>query len=184
MRITSKSFKFVIRFGTMFSQVSCIILILGIVLFFNGLRDQTDIFPIAVALLLIGSSLLYISVLLSNKKLKLLEKGKLTIGTYKEWRNSFFIRNNQALVYLIYTYFDDKHKKKETYTLSTSTEGHEKVHIFYNDRESFILEYLPGTPNFVEEQNKFEINLAPTIVRYMILLLITCVFIFYFTISL
>ncbi|AZN42618.1 hypothetical protein [Paenibacillus albus] len=56
------------------------------------------------------------------------------------------IRNNSTLVFLIYTYHDKRGKLKETAVLSTNMNAREEVNIFYNEDDSVVLEYLPGSP--------------------------------------
>lgn len=175
MNKTSSSFKFVQRFGTIFSQISFIGTLTGLVILLRGVSGHSNDIAIAVTFLIVGPSLLSISILIANKKIEIVENGKMTLGTYKEWRNSFITKNNQVLVYLIYTYLDDKRKKKEAYTLSGSTNAREKTHIFYINEDNVILEYLPGSPEF-NERKEIDINIIPTIIKYIILLTIGCFF--------
>ncbi|MFB9324538.1 hypothetical protein ACFFSY_01115 [Paenibacillus aurantiacus] len=56
------------------------------------------------------------------------------------------IQNNSTLVFLIYTYYDKRGKLKETAVLSKNTNAREEVNIFYNEDDSVVLEYLPGSP--------------------------------------
>ncbi|WP_143111669.1 hypothetical protein [Paenibacillus sp. BC26] len=126
-----------------------LVICVGIFALIHSIFKDIEVLPIAVAFLLAGITLLAVSIQIANKKIKLIQTGYLTKGTYKEWKNSFIIFNNSSLVFLIYTYFNHR-KLKEASVLSSNINALKEVTIIYNDDESLILEYLPGRPEVNE----------------------------------
>ncbi|MNI74463.1 hypothetical protein D3C73_1305480 [compost metagenome] len=81
------------------------------------------------------------------------------------------MRNNDALVYLIYIFNDDRQRKREATALSNSADAQRTTHILYDGERSIVFEYLPGSPELLDN-NHIDISSATTILKYIIMLLI------------
>ncbi|NBD25400.1 hypothetical protein [Paenibacillus glycinis] len=153
MRTISKFRIWTIRLGSRFTRFSAVVALIGfITLAYAVARDITAL-PAVVAILLTGLMLMAVSIVRANKKIRLIQTGLQTKGSFKGWSNSFITFNNSNLVFLVYTYRDRKRKQKEASVLSTSTDGLPEVTVFYDEADSVILEYLPGKPG-INEKNE------------------------------
>ncbi|MFC3801464.1 hypothetical protein [Cohnella sp. GCM10012308] len=134
--------------------MSLLIVAVGVVVLFLSLDNDLSSLTTAVALLLTGGALVYISIVRANKKLILIQTGYMAKGTYKEWKKSYITYNENNLVYLVYSYVDRSKKKRNVYVLSSSTDAMDEVTVFYNEDDSVVLEYLPGRPHFKDNEIK------------------------------
>ncbi len=146
MRKIPSAKKFKIRLGTRFTKISLFLSLIGAALFTVSLSKDVHSLPAAVAILLIGVVLTAISQIRANNIIRLIQTGRIASGTFKEWRNSFIIYSNSAMVYLIYTYRDHEREKREVAVLSSSTKAREEVTVIYDEENSVVLEHLPGQP--------------------------------------
>lgn len=151
MRHLPTKLKFKIGLGSRFTKMSLSIVAVGIVILFLSLNDL-NLLPVTVAALLTGGALFWISIVRANKKINLIQTGHVAKGKYKEWKNSFISFNNASLVYLVYTFFDQRKKIRHVYVLSSHTDAIDEVTVFYNEEDSLVLEYLPGKPQFIDNE--------------------------------
>ncbi|MHA7966749.1 hypothetical protein ACX93W_21800 [Paenibacillus sp. CAU 1782] len=143
MRVIPKSKLWSIRLGTRFAKISAVVSLLGAVLIAISIHGYTNILPAAVAILIVGIALFSISIIRANAIINVVQTGQVARGAFKEYRNSFMIYNDRALMFLIYTYFDNR-KKKEISVLSPGTKALNEATVIYNGDKSVVLEYLPG----------------------------------------
>ncbi|MNB89893.1 hypothetical protein D3C75_369440 [compost metagenome] len=170
MRKISRTFKFVLRFGSFFTQISTLIFLIGMILSLRSISGNVNEILFAITAIIVGIILLWVSLVRANQKIRLIESGKVAKGNFKQWKNSFISRNNQVLVYLIYSFTDDRRKKREAYALSSSTNGVETAHIYYNGDHCVVLEYLPGSPR-LNNNKELEISVISTIFRLIFICL-------------
>lgn len=152
MRHLPTKLKFKIRLGSRFTKMSFMVVAVGIVILFLSLSRDLNSLPVAVVALLTGGALFCISIVRANKKINLIQTGHVAKGKFKEWKNSFISHNNTSLVYLVYTFFDQRKKIRHVYVLSSHTEAIDEVTVFYNGEDSLVLEYLPGRPRFINNE--------------------------------
>lgn len=152
MRHLPTTLKFKIRLGSRFTKISLSIVAVGIVILYLSLNGDLNLLPVAVAALLTGGALFWISIVRANKKINLIQTGHVAKGKYKEWKNSFISYNNTSLVYLVYTFFNQRKKIRYVYVLSSNTDAVDEVTVFYNGEDSLVLEYLPGKPQFIDNE--------------------------------
>lgn len=153
MRTISKFRIWTIRLGSRFTRLSAAVACMGLIMLAYSITKNINALPAVVAILLTGLTLMAVSIVRANKKIKLLQTGAQTKGIFKEWSNSFITVNNRNLVFLVYTYRDRKRRKKEVSVLSANTDGLPEVTVFYDEADSVILEYLPGKPG-INEKNE------------------------------